>query len=68
MSRFTTVIPTQGSSGNIYMMVANAVSLMKQLHCTRAEVDELRLNVINARSYEEACAFIREWFPLQGDE
>jgi hypothetical protein len=68
MPRFNTVIPTDGPSGNINVILANAMSLMKQLDVPDIDRVILRSAVTRSLNYEEACNAIREWFPLAGEQ
>lgn len=68
MSRFLTHIPARGSDANIYAILANARRLMWQLGVSQDEIDEASSRVRSAASYDDACAVIEEWFPLDRDE
>jgi hypothetical protein len=68
MSKFTTVIPAMGPDGNVFVVLANAVSLMRRLNVDPNEVHALRQTVLDAKSYDEAIAAVREWFPVDTGE
>jgi hypothetical protein len=67
VTRYVTVIPTHGPAGNVFAILGAAVSLMRQLGHSNEEIARLRTRVLNSHSYDEACAAVREWFPLESD-
>lgn len=68
MPRFETAIPTHGPHGNVFAILGNATSLMRQLDVPKEDIAALRDQVTNAKSYDDACAAVREWFPLENNE
>ena len=68
MPRFETTIPTHGPHGNVFAILGNATSLMRQLGIPKKDIAELRGQVTNAKTYDEACDAVREWFPVGTDE
>ncbi len=68
MPKFDTTIPTRGPHGNIFVILANATGMMRQLRVPPGEIETLRSRVMGAGSYEEACAAVEEWFPLEREE
>ncbi len=68
MSKFETRIPTRGSHGNIFEILGHATRRMHQLRVPQEKVQELRRKVLGAGSYEEACAAVEEWFPLEREK
>ena len=68
MSRFTTRIFAQGASGNIFVILGTARSLMRQIDIGHAEIEEFTKRVKTAESYRNALAIVREWFPVDAGE
>ena len=64
MPRFTTVIPTDGPSGNVFVIVGTAGRLMRELGVPAEEITGFYRRVTDAKSYGEACAIVEEYFPL----
>jgi hypothetical protein len=65
---FSSRIPTSGPSGNIFVILGRARSLLEQIGRPREEIDELSRVVLEAKSYEEACDHVRRYFPLEDDD
>jgi hypothetical protein len=68
VSRFTTVIRATGPDGNVFAVLGAATRLMRKLSVDPNEVDALRAKVLDAKSYDEAIAAVREWFPVDTGE
>ncbi len=68
MSRYTTVIPTSGPSGNIFVIVGRASSLLRQLGHSREEISAFQSRVNESQSYDAACRIVEEYFPLDRDD
>jgi hypothetical protein len=64
MPRFTTKIPTDGPSGNIYVIAGTAGRLMRQLGLPKEEITAFYQRVTASPSYDAACAVVEEYFPL----
>ena len=68
MSFFQTRIDGRGPNGNIFAIVGAAVSLMRQLEWDQSRTAGFRKTVLAAKSYKEAVALVREWFPVDLDD
>lgn len=62
--RFTTVIDASGPNGYLMTILGAATVLMKQLNVDPLDIYTMRERVMDAKSYAEALAVIREWFPV----
>ena len=67
-ARFTTRIPAHGSGGNIFEISGKARVLARQTGLPTREIDEFSKRVMATRSYADALAVVREWFPVDTDE
>lgn len=68
MSRFTTVIPTDGPAGNIFLIAGTAGRLMRRLNVPSDEITAFYKRISGSKSYAEACAVVEEYFPLDRDD
>lgn len=68
-SRYSTRIDATGPNGNVFAIIGAAVQLMRQLPGMEpSEIDYFRKKVMAAKSYKEAVALVREWFPVDLDD
>lgn len=67
MAKYAKVIPTRDANGNVLMILAIARAWMVQESEDQKVIDTLSTKVTTAKSYEEACEYIREYFILEDD-
>lgn len=67
MSKYQTKIDGRGPNGNIFAILGQARTFMRQLSEPKEEIDNLLKRVTESGSYEEAIAVIEEYFPVELD-
>lgn len=66
--RFSTIINATGPNGNINAILGIARVHMKQLEVAPEEIMDMTTRVMDAKTYPEALAVVREWFNVdRGD-
>jgi hypothetical protein len=65
MSKFHSKIYAIRLDWNIFAVLSRARYLMRRLDVPKADIDALSLKVMDAKSYKEAIAAIREWFQVE---
>jgi len=62
---FSTVLRARGSAGNVHVVLAQAVSWLRQLQVPEDRVRDLTRAVYDAPSYEAALAAVERWFRVE---
>ncbi|MGE3279931.1 MAG: hypothetical protein AB7H90_01015 [Alphaproteobacteria bacterium] len=65
---FSTVIDARGERGNINLVLATAIRLLRQIDIPSDRIELLSKNVKNSVNYDQALAFIEHWFPVERDD
>lgn len=60
--RFSTVINATGPNGNIMAILGIARVRMKQLEVPPEDIMDMTARVMDAKTYADALAVVREWF------
>lgn len=67
-ARYVTRISAHGPGGNIFEILGKARVFARQLDVPAREIDAFSKRVMAAKSYSDALAVVREWFPVDTDE
>ena len=65
--RYDLRIDATGPNGNIFAVLGNARTLLRAMNETE-DLERLTVDVLTAKSYADAIAAIREYFPVDLDE
>ncbi len=64
MSKYRTKIDATGPDGNVFVVIGNAVRLLRDLEGATA-ANKLRDDCMSLRSYNEVIEKVREFFPVK---
>ena len=66
--RFSTRIDATNSGGHMFVIMSTARLMMRQLNVSNENIDKMTTRVLLSKSYAEALAVVREWFPVDTKE